>query len=154
VSTLRGNSPATVDEKGRIKIPSGFRAALDLLSDSAKTDGRRFYLTSIDAKCARLYPLHVWESIEEKLSKLPSTLEARKRFLENTSYYGSEVEPDAQGRFVVQPILRAAANLVGEVVVLGQMDHLVIWNRAAFEGRLGAEPLGAAHLDQLAELGI
>jgi MraZ protein len=154
VSALRGNSPATVDEKGRIKIPSGFRAALDLLSASAKADGRRFYLTSIDAKCARLYPLHVWEAIEERLSRLPSTLEARKKFLENTSYYGSEVEPDAQGRFVVQPILRAAANLTGEVVILGQMDHLVIWNRAAFEGRLSADPLGAAHLDQLAELGI
>jgi MraZ protein len=151
---LRGNSPATVDEKGRIKIPSGFRAALELLSASAKAGGGRFYLTSMDARCARLYPLHVWEAIEERLSKLPSTLEARKKFLENTSYYGSEVEPDAQGRFVVQPILRAAANLAGEVVILGQMDHLVIWNRAAFEGRLSADPVGAEHLDQLAELGI
>jgi len=154
VLRLRGNSPATVDEKGRVKIPSGFRAALDSLSASAEADGLRFYLTSMDSRCARLYPLHVWEAIEEKLSRLPSTLGARKKFLENTSYYGSEVEPDAQGRFVIQPILRAAAGLVGEVVILGQMDHLEIWNRAAFESRLGAEPLGEAHLDQLAGLGI
>ena len=151
---LRGNSPATVDEKGRIKIPSSFKAALDSCFMPQNAGGMRFYLTSIDGLCARLYPLHVWEEIEEKLSKLPSSLEARKKFLENTSYYGSEIEADSQGRFVIQPILRFKANLVGEAVILGQMDHLVIWNRTAFEGRLCAEPLTASHLDQLAELGI
>ena len=154
MSRLRGNSPATVDEKGRIKIPSCFKAALDSLSTVANQDGLRFYLTSVDGQCALLYPLHVWEAIEERLSKVPSTLEARKKFLDKTSYFGSEIEPDAQGRFVIQPILRSKANLVGEVVILGQMDHLVIWNRTAFEGRISAEPLTTAHLDQLAELGI
>jgi len=154
VLRLRGNSPATVDEKGRIKIPSGFKTALDSHSLDMSRDRQRFYLTSLDAQSARLYPLPVWEAIEEKLSRLPSTLEARRVFLERTSYFGSEIEPDAQGRFVVQPILRAAANLVGEVVILGQMDHLVIWNRNIFESRISAEPLTTAHLDQLAELGI
>ena len=151
---LRGNSPATVDEKGRIKIPSCFKAALDSLSASANQAGLRFYLTSIDGRCALLYPMHVWEAIEEKLSKLPSTLEARKKYLDKTSYFGSEIEPDAQGRFVIQPILRSKAGLIGEVVILGQMDHMVIWNRAAFEDRISSEPLTVAHLDQLAELGI
>ncbi|MDR1841047.1 MAG: hypothetical protein LBQ86_03885 [Holophagales bacterium] len=151
---LRGNSPATVDEKGRIKIPSGFKTALDSHYASASQERPRFYLTSLDAKCARLYPLPVWEAIEEKLSRLPSTLEARRVLLERTSYFGSEVELDAHGRFVIQPILRVAANLVGEVVILGQMDHLAIWNRTVFEGRISAEPLTAAYLDQLAELGI
>ena len=46
-----------------------------------------------------------------------------------TAYYGSEVVPDAQGRFVIPPILREAAQLTGEVAILGQMDHLAIWNR-------------------------
>ncbi|MCL1908948.1 MAG: hypothetical protein FWG12_06230 [Holophagaceae bacterium] len=151
---LRGNSPATVDEKGRIKIPSGFRAALDSHFSTEAQGNQRYYLTSLDGQCARLYPLRVWEGIEEKLSNLPSALEARQAYLENTSYYGSEIETDAQGRFVIQPILRSSANLAGEVVILGQMDHLVIWNRSVFEGRISAKPLTAVHLDQLAELGI
>ncbi|MDR2696926.1 MAG: hypothetical protein LBB40_00440 [Holophagales bacterium] len=151
---LRGNSPATVDEKGRIKIPACFKFALDSFSTPENREEQRFYLTSIDGQSARLYPLSVWEAIEEKLSRLPSTLEARKFFLERTSYYGSEIELDTQGRFVIQPILRSGANLIGEVVILGQMDHLVIWNRTAFEGRISAEPLTTAHLAQLAELGI
>jgi MraZ protein len=143
-----------VDEKGRIKIPACFRYALDSFSTAENREDQRFYLTSIDGQSARLYPLSVWEAIEEKLSRLPSTLEARKFFLERTSYYGSEIALDAQGRFVIQPILRSVANLAGEVVILGQMDYLVIWNRIAFEGRISAEPLTTAHLDQLAELGI
>ena len=160
---LRGNSPATVDEKGRVKLPSGFKSALDAFfanrsnvnpgADSQPTVPR-FYLTSLDAKCGLLYPLPIWEEIEEKIYKLPSTLAARRAYLENTSYYGSEIEPDAHGRFVIQPILRASADLTGEIVILGQINHLMIWNRATFERRIAAEPLTAAHLDQLAELGI
>jgi len=34
------------------------------------------------------------------------------------------------------------------------MDHLALWNRAGFERRLAAEPLGAEDLAQLADLGI
>jgi MraZ protein len=163
VLRLRGNSPATVDEKGRVKLPSGFKSALDaFFADGANASSGgdsqsaapRFYLTSLDAKCGLLYPLPVWEEIEEKIYKLPSTLGARRAYLENSSYYGSEIEPDAHGRFVIQPILRASADLYGEIVILGQINHLMIWNRSAFERRIAAEPLTAEHLDQLAGLGI
>jgi hypothetical protein len=43
---------------------------------------------------------------------------------------------------------------VGEVAVLGQMDHLALWNKGGFERRMAAEPLGPEDLDQLASLGI
>ena len=151
---LRGNSPATVDEKGRLKLPSTFKAELETFAKGEGRGGLRHYLTSLDGRSARLYPMAVWEEIEARLKKLPSTNPAKRRFLEVTSYYGSEVEPDAQGRFVIPPILREAAQLVGEVVILGQLDHMAIWNRGGFERRLAAEPLSAEDLSQLAELGI
>lgn len=151
---LRGNSPATVDEKGRLKLPSTFKAELETFAKGEGRGGLRHYLTSLDGRSARLYPMAVWEEIEARLEKLPSTNPAKRRFLEVTSYYGSEVEPDAQGRFVIPPILREAAQLVGEVVILGQLDHMEIWNRGGFERRLAAEPLSAEDLSQLAELGI
>ncbi len=151
---LRGNSPATVDEKGRLKLPSTFKAELETFAKGEGRGGLRHYLTSLDGRSARLYPMAVWEEIEARLEKLPSTNPAKRRFLEVTSYYGSEVEPDAQGRFVIPPILREAAQLVGEVVILGQLDHMAIWNRGGFERRLAAEPLSAEDLSQLAELGI
>ncbi|WP_243300779.1 division/cell wall cluster transcriptional repressor MraZ [Geothrix oryzisoli] len=157
---LRGNSPATVDEKGRLKLPSSFKAELETFAQGegaqALRDGGalRHYLTSLDGRSARLYPMPVWEAIEARLANLPSTSPAKRKFLETTAYFGSEVEPDAQGRFVIPPILREAAQLTGEVAVLGQMDHLALWNKAGFERRLAAEPLGAEDLAQLADLGI
>lgn len=161
---LRGNSPATVDEKGRLKLPTSFKAELEtfaqgegsgaLAGGTSGAGALRHYLTSLDGRSARLYPLPVWEAIEARLAALPSTSPAKRKFLETTAYFGSEVEPDAQGRFVIPPILREAAQLTGEVAVLGQMDHLALWNKAGFERRLAAEPLGADDLAQLADLGI
>ena len=154
VLRLRGNSPATVDEKGRLKLPSSFKAELESFAQGEGGGGLRHYLTSLDGRSARLYPLPIWEAIEARLATLPSTNPAKRRFLEVTAYYGSEVEPDAQGRFVIPPILREAAQLVGEVALLGQMDHLALWNKAGFERRLAAEPLSTEDLAQLADLGI
>ena len=151
---LRGNAPATVDEKGRLKLPTTFKADLETFAGSEGKGGMRHYLTSLDGKGARLYPMPVWEAIEARLEAVPGTNPAKRRFLEVTAYYGSEVEPDAQGRFVIPPILREAAQLTGEVAILGQMDHLAIWNRAAFEGRLKADPLTQDDLAALSELGI
>jgi MraZ protein len=154
VLRLRGNAPATVDDKGRLKLPTTFKADLETFAKGEGREGMRHYLTSLDGKGARLYPMPVWEDIEARLASVPGTNPAKRRFLEVTAYYGSEVEPDAQGRFVIPPILRESAHLVGEVAILGQMDHLAIWNREAFEGRLAAEPLTTEDLAALAELGI
>ncbi len=151
---LRGNAPATVDDKGRLKLPTTFKADLEVFAKSEGQQGMRHYLTSLDGKGARLYPLPVWEAIEARLASVPGTNPAKRRFLEVTAYYGSEVEPDAQGRFVIPPILREAAQLVGEVAILGQMDHLAIWNRNTFEGRIKDEPLTTEDLAALSELGI
>jgi len=154
VLRFRGNSPATVDEKGRLKLPTSFKAELETFAQGEGGGALRHYLTSLDGRSARLYPLPVWEAIEARLAALPSTSPAKRKFLETTAYFGSEVEPDTQGRFVIPPILREAAQLTGEVAVLGQMDHLALWNKAGFERRLAAEPLGADDLAQLADLGI
>ena len=152
---LRGNSPATVDDKGRLKLPTTFKTAFDTFATGEGLDTLRFYLTSLDGTCARLYPLPVWEAIEARLDKVPSTNPAKRRFLEITAYYGTEVEPDAQGRFVIPPILREAAHLAGgEVAILGQVDHLAIWNKNAFTSKVNAEPLTADDFAALSELGI
>lgn len=151
---LRGNSPATVDEKGRLKLPTSFKADLETFATSEGGGSSRHYLTSMDGIAGRLYPMPIWEAIEARLGALPSTNPAKRKFLEITAYYGSEVEPDAQGRFVIPGILREAAKLQGEVAILGQMDHLAIWSRSNFERRLATEPLTAEDLAQLADLGI
>jgi MraZ protein len=143
---LRGNSPATVDDKGRLKLPMSFKSQFDVYANGLGADVPRFYLTSLDGRAARLYPLPVWEEIEGRLDKVPSTNPAKRRFLEITAYFGSEVELDSQGRFVIPGILREAAQLV--------VDHLAIWNRVAFERKLAVEPLSGDDFAALSDLGI
>ena len=63
---LRGNQPATVDDKGRIKIPTSFRAAI------RENFGNEVFLTSFDGEHARIYPLPVWAALEERIKGLPS----------------------------------------------------------------------------------
>ena len=63
---LRGNYPAKVDEKGRLKIPAVFLDAL-------KEYGNQFYITSTTGETARIYPMKVWGEIEDRLASMPST---------------------------------------------------------------------------------
>src|SRR5712664_2119953 len=86
---LRGNCPAKVDEKGRLKIP-------DVFLDELKEYGNQFYITSTTGETARIYPMKVWSEIEDKLAQTPSTNRAKRKFLMRTSYYGQTVELDGR----------------------------------------------------------
>ena len=101
--TLRGNCPAKVDEKGRLKIPAVFLDAL-------KEYGNQFYITSPTGESARIYPMKVWSEMEDKLAKVSSQNRAKRKFLMRTSYYGQTVELDGQGRLLVPAVLRESAH--------------------------------------------
>ena len=61
---------------------------------------------------------------------------------------------DKQGRVLVPQRLRDEAKVSGEVVVMGQMDYLVVWNHEIFRSRMDGEPMTAEDLEKLSELGI
>ena len=76
------------------------------------------------------------------------------RFKDAVNYYGQCATMDGQGRILIHPLLREKTGVVGEVAVLGQQDHLGVWNRSAFEKQLGSNPLTDEDLAVLADLGI
>ena len=96
---LRGNYPAKVDEKGRVKIPAAFLEEL-------REYGNKFYVTSENGDYVRVYPMKIWNEIEEKLAQLSSHNRTKQKFLTRTNYYGQVVELDGQGRLLIPPILR------------------------------------------------
>ena len=119
--SLRGNCQAKVDEKGRLKIPAVFLEGL-------RQYGNQFYITSMTGESARIYPMQVWIGIEEKLAKVSSQNRAKRKFLMRTSYFGQQVEMDGQGRVLIPPVLREAAQTIGEVDVFGSLDYLEVMN--------------------------
>jgi MraZ protein len=143
---LRGSHLATVDEKGRVKIPADFLAELRKL-------GARFYVTSATGDHARIYPMKVWEEIEKKLAKRSSYEPTKRKFLERTNYYGQVVDVDGQGRILIPPVLRESAEMKGEVQIQGQLTYLELWNHARFLERLNSNPVTADDLKAFGEMG-
>jgi transcriptional regulator MraZ len=127
---LRGNHPARVDDKGRLKIPNGFRSVVD------SQYGPELYVTSISGEYVRLYPMAVWLEIERRLAEVPSTNPSKVRFLDRVNFFGQAVSMDRQGRVVLPQMLRESAAMVGEVSVLGLQNHLAVWNLKRLQERL------------------
>jgi transcriptional regulator MraZ len=145
---FRGNAPARIDDKGRLKMPSNFRSLLE------SKYGRELFLTSLTGEYVRVYPLPVWLDIEQKLGAMPSTHPSRLRFLDRVNYFGQTAELDAQGRVIIPPRLRDAATMAGDVDVLGQYNYLDVWNHDRFLTKLQRDAYTDEDARALAEFGI
>jgi len=145
---FRGSAPAKIDDKGRLKIPTDFRRLIE------ERYGAELFVTSVLGDSALIYPLPVWEEIEQRLSGLPSTDPTKKRYLERVNYFGQQVALDVQGRILVPQLLRERAGMNGDVVVSGQLNHLVIWNHERLVSRLDEQPFTDDDFRALSEAGI
>lgn len=130
-----GHAPARIDEKGRIKIPTGFRRILE------ESYGPECFITSMDGEKAVIYPFTVWQEFQARLARVPSSSRAKVKLLERVNYYGQAGSLDAQGRLLVPAVLRSEAGIADDVVVLGNQDHLVVWNEERIQRRLRESPL-------------
>src|SRR5580704_8382322 len=146
---FRGNHPTRIDEKGRLKLPADIKREVDVLY------GPRFYITSLDGKRAKLYPLKSWEALEASLQKMSPMDPVRKKFLDVTNYYGQMAEMDAQGRVLIPQKLRELAKVAGDVNVMGSQTLLEVVNAELFDAEMkkasGAVELTDADLMAFAE---
>src|ERR1700757_1039594 len=144
--SFRGNHQARVDEKGRLKIPAVF------LEDLRKY-GNQFYITSTTGESARIYPMQVWIAIEEKLAKVSSQNQTKRKFLMRTSYFGQVVDLDGQGRVLIPAVLRESAQVKGDVDVIGKLDHLEVTNHTRMLDEMKNDPFTADDYKTLEALG-
>jgi len=145
---FRGNAPARIDEKGRLKVPNAFRSLLE------SKYGRELFLTSLTGEYVRVYPMPVWLEIEQKLGAMPSTHPSKLRFLDRANYFGQSSELDVQGRVLIPVRLRDAATMNGDVDVLGQVSYLDVWNHDRFLTKLQRESYTDDDARALSEFGI
>jgi len=145
---FRGNAPARIDDKGRLKVPNTFRSVLE------SKYGRELFLTSLSGEFVRIYPMPVWLEIEQKLGSMPSTHPSRVRFLDRVNYFGQAAELDGQGRVIIPVRLREAATMAGDVDILGQVTWLDVWNHERFLTKIQREPYTEDDARRLSEFGI
>jgi MraZ protein len=145
---LWGSYTARIDDKGRLKIPNAFRALVQ------KEHGSALFVTSVTGESVRLYPMAVWNEIEEKLSRVPTTHPARQKFFDRVSYYGQTASFDGQGRVLIHTRLRDSAGMAGEVDVLGHQKYLEVWNHERFVAKLQRDPFSDDDARALSDFGI
>lgn len=120
-----GQYTHTLDEKGRVTIPSRFREELP---------GEVVITRGLD-RCLTLYSSERWQEIAKKVSALSIT-DPKGRALRRIFYAdATSAEPDRQGRILVPDRLReyAGFDLNAEVVIVGLEDYLELWTPARWE---------------------
>jgi transcriptional regulator MraZ len=145
---LRGNHPARIDEKGRLKVPNGFRSLVEAQY------GAELFVTSVTGDYVRVYPMPVWLEVERRLAEVPSANPSKLRFLERVNFFGQAAVMDKQGRVLIPQLLRESAAMSGEVSVLGLQNHLAVWNQKRLRERLEQERFSEEDGRLLAEHGI
>ena len=117
INMFMGQYDHTIDDKGRIIIPTKFRDNL----------GSGFVITRGLDCCLAIYPKEAWERIITEYQALPNTKDARSfmRFLISGA---STQDIDKQGRINIPSALSMYAFLNKECSVIGVDDHVEIWN--------------------------
>ncbi len=116
-----------VDDRGRIKIPSQY------LSILLEQYGNQFYITSLNGDRVYLYPLKVWEAIEQSIERIKVRSPEVDEYLSRTSFWGNEAEVDTRGRVLIPPELRKESRLNDtDLRIFGKIDHMLLWNEGLF----------------------
>lgn len=126
---FRGSYELKVDDKGRIKVPSKYLSVLE------ETFGNELYITSLNGDRVFIYPLKVWEVIEQSIEAMKVRSPEIEDYISRTSFWGSEGEVDNRGRVLIPPELRSSGKLDGNVRVIGEIDHMTLWNDDIFRAK-------------------
>ena len=126
----------TIDDKGRLIIPSKFRSEL----------GESFVITRGLENCLFVYSLVEWNKIVDRLKKLPFTKKDARNFTRFFLSGATVTELDKQGRANISSTLIDFANLEKECIVIGVNDRLEIWSKDGWENFFNANS------DQLSDI--
>ena len=121
-NTFIGEYKYALDSKGRINLPSKFRQCLSL--DNQET----FILSRGLDSCIYVYPLVVWQEIEENIRKLSSISKTNRLFIRDIVRYASPTKYDKQGRISLTQSLINYSMLKKEILIIGVVNKIEIWD--------------------------
>ena len=142
---FRGQFEHAIDEKGRLSIPAKFRDAL--------RKEKTLVLTSSDAYLTA-YPLKEWRALEDRLRANPKFKREQRDFLRFVYSSAEDVAMDSQGRILVPQGLRQRAGIMREVVIIGMLDTIEIWDKARWAAKVASAPPPEELSAKLGELGV
>ncbi|SEQ92854.1 MraZ protein [Solimonas aquatica] len=127
-----GSHQVSIDDKGRLAIPARFRQSL------SESCGGRLVLTTGPDPCVEIYPQPEFERIVRDIEAMEDRLIA-ERLKKVVIGFAVETTMDAQGRVLLQPMLRKRARTdpSSEAVLMGQHTRFDLWSQALWDERFG-----------------
>ncbi|NLF34934.1 MAG: division/cell wall cluster transcriptional repressor MraZ, partial [Clostridiales bacterium] len=123
---MTGKYEHSMDEKGRLFIPSKFRETL----------GAVFYLAPGVKENLTIYPQAAWDVLRDRVAALTTTQAAAMDVFFASSY---KCEPDKQWRVLIPADLREYAKLERDVVITGNNDRAQIWSAESWREKARQE---------------
>lgn len=124
-----GSYQHQLDEKGRVSLPASFRR---------EAADQRFVLVQPYPPALALYPEGGWVQVEARLSELMGKDAEARVYVLSIMANAVEVVVDAQGRILIPQRLKEAAGLDGQVLLVGAIDKVELWNPDRFESAVTA----------------
>ena len=118
-----GTHTPKIDEKGRFFLPAKFRDEL----------AHGLVITRSQARCVAIYPSATFVEMTKQVSTAPTTLKQVRDFQRMLAAGASDETPDKQGRVTIPPQLRSYAGLESQIVVVGAINRVEVWDVAAWE---------------------
>lgn len=124
---FQGETAITIDDKGRLAIPTASR---DLV---ARACGNRLVITynPYESGCLWLYPESVWEKVRDQVNALPNAKRVHRNLQLKLVGAATVVEPDGNGRILLPPSHRHAAGIEKKAVLLGMGNKFELWSEQA-----------------------
>lgn len=127
MSSFKGRYTYSVDNKGRVALPAKLRKNV---ASSAK---KKFVVTRGFEKCLYVYPQDEWNKLEQFVRGL-SFLDAQHRFYARTLFErATDSEIDSQSRVSIHQELQKFAGIENEVLILGVLERIELWNPAVYD---------------------
>ena len=133
----------TIDEKGRLIVPTKFREQL----------GEAFVITNGNDGCLNIYTEEDWETFLEKLQLLPTSNGDIRKIRRMLVSQAETVELDKQGRILVPTALRERAGLNKDVVLAGNIEKIEVWDKDRWEAEIESDDIDDI-TGRMADLGL
>jgi MraZ protein len=117
-----GTYTPKLDEKGRLFLPAKFRDQL--------TEG--LVVTRGQERCLTVWAMADFQGMTDRLREAPVTNKGARDYVRMLFAAASQEVPDKQGRISIPGSLREYASLTKDVVVIGSMNRIEIWDPTAW----------------------
>jgi len=124
---LQGENAITIDDKGRMSIPTAYRDVI------AATTSNRLVSTynPFEPGCLWLFPVGEWETVRDAVIALPTAKSVHRNLQMKLVGAATQLEVDGNGRVLLPQSQRVAAGLEKKAVLLGMGTKFELWSEQA-----------------------